>query len=117
MDIERRPHLTPGLRVTVDDGADRIFCHAGPKFVLERVRVLAGASLRCPLHDALIMTNVAPPVQIRAGLDEELIVRGSTLLLPAALEAVEVRGPADVLFAYVPDLERDAGAIDAASRR
>ena len=115
MDIERRPHLTPGLRVTVDDGADRIFCHAGPKFVLERV--LAGASLRCLLHDALIMTNVAPPVQIRAGLDEELIVRGSTLLLPAALEAVEVRGPADVLFAYVPDLERDAGAIDAASRR
>ena len=78
VDIERRPHLTPGLRVTVDDGADRIFCHAGPKFVLERVRVLAGASLRCPLHGALIMTNVAPPVQIRAGLDEELVAQGST---------------------------------------
>ena len=110
LDLEQRPRLTPGLSITVDDGADRIFCHAGPRFVLERVRVLAGASLRRPLHGALIITNVAPPVRVRAGVEEELLARGNTLLLPAALEAIELRGPADVFLAYIPDLERDVRA-------
>ena len=107
VDLETRPRLTPGLSVAIDDATDRIFCNAGPGFVLERVRVLAGASLRRPMYGAMIITNVAPPVRLRAGLDEELLPRGTTLLLPAALEAFELHGPADVFLSYVPDLERD----------
>jgi mannose-6-phosphate isomerase len=33
-----------------------------------------------------------------------------TLLLPAALGEIQLAGPADVLFGYVPDLEQDIRA-------
>ena len=57
-----------------------------------------------------MLTNVGRPVQVRSGGWSGELGRASTLLLPAALGAVELDGPADVLFGYLPDLERDVHA-------
>ncbi|WP_067479165.1 type I phosphomannose isomerase catalytic subunit [Actinomadura hibisca] len=104
---ELRPDFRTGLKIAVGDGVDRTFLCAGPYFALERWGAGTAEPLRRSFTTAQILTNVGAPVQVRArGIREEL-GRAETLLLPAALGEVEIAGPADVLFGYLPDLRRD----------
>jgi mannose-6-phosphate isomerase len=102
-----RPEFTPGLRIGMADGVERVLLCAGPYFALERWSVGTAAPLRHAFETAVILSNVGAPVQVRAGGRSERLGRGETLLLPAALGCVELDGPADVLLGYLPDLERD----------
>lgn len=55
----------------------------------------------------MILSNVGAPVSVDTGDSSQWLRWAETLLLPAALGRVEIRGPADVLIGYLPDLERD----------
>ena len=108
--LDPRPDFTPGLAVPVDDGVQQVFCCAGPYFALERRTAASAAPLRRSFVTGQILSNVGAPVRLRAGDWRGTLDRASTLLLPAALGAVEIEGPADVLFGYLPDLDRDVHA-------
>ena len=85
----------------------QVFCCAGPYFALERCQVGSTAPLRRTFRTAQVLSNVGGPVEVRTSAGVEALGRAETLLLPAALGEVEITGPADVLFGYLPDLERD----------
>jgi mannose-6-phosphate isomerase len=104
---EPRPDFCPGLGVAVDETVSQVFLCAGPYFALERWGAGNGAPLRRSFRTAQILSNVGAPVRVRAGGWSGTLGRGETLLLPAALRSVEIDGPADVLFGYLPDLDRD----------
>ncbi len=104
---EPRPDFQPGLRIGVDDGVERVFLCASPYFALERWRAGTVTPLVHPFETAVILSNAGAPVNASAGDWSGTLGRAETLLLPAALGRVEVRGPADVLIGYLPDLERD----------
>jgi mannose-6-phosphate isomerase class I len=105
--LEPRPDLIPGLRIAVDDGVERVFCCAGPYFALERWHAGTAAPLRHSFATAQVLSNVGAPVQVSTGGWSEQLGRAETLLLPAVLGEVRIDGPADVLFGYLPDLQRD----------
>lgn len=102
-----RPVVQAGLRVPAGTDNDRTYCCAGPYFALERWRVGATEPLRHSFETALILSNPAAPCKVRVGDWAGTLGRAETLLLPAVLGEVEVEGPADVLAAYLPDLEKD----------
>lgn len=119
--LDSYPAVNPGLRVAAGRDADRTYLCAGPYFALERWRIGNTEPLRHAFATALILSNVGMPVTIQSGEWTGTLSRGETLLLPAALGQVDVTGPADILAAYLPDLERDvrqpltrAGYADAA---
>lgn len=112
---EPRPDFHPGLRIAVADGVERTICCAGPYFALERWGAAAGATIQYPFGRATILSNVGAAVTLRAGSSVERLGRAESRLLPAALGEVTIDGPADVLFGYVPDLERDIGSPLAAA--
>lgn len=104
---EPRPDFHPGLLVTVEGGVQRRFCVASPFFALERWGVAAGRTLRRDFDHAVIPSNVGAPAVLRFEGGSDRLGRAETRLLPAALGRVEIEGPADVLMAWLPDLERD----------
>ncbi|MFF9179538.1 type I phosphomannose isomerase catalytic subunit [Streptomyces misionensis] len=106
-DLEYRPDFTPGLSIPVGDGVERVFLCAGPYFALERWRAGTTEPVRHTFATAHILSNVGAPVRVRTGAWSEELGRAETLLLPAACGDVEITGPADVLFGYLPDLDRD----------
>ncbi|MYR43400.1 mannose-6-phosphate isomerase [Streptomyces sp. SID5910] len=106
-DLTTRPDFTPGLSVAVGDGVERVFLCAGPYFALERWRAGTAEPLRHSFATAQILSNVGAPVRVRTGGWSEELGRAETLLLPAVCGEVEITGPADVLFGYLPDLARD----------
>lgn len=110
VDLGSRPDFGPGLKIAVDDGVERVFLCAGPYFALERWRAGTAAPLRHTFATAQILSNVGGPVTVRCGNWTEELRRAETLLLPAILGAVEIAGPADLLFGYLPELERDVAA-------
>lgn len=105
--LEPRPNFHPGLRIAVGDGVERVFCCAGPYFALERWTAGTAEPLQHAFSTAQILSNVGAPVQVRCGDWREELGRAETLLLPVAVGQVEITGPADVLFGYLPDLARD----------
>ncbi|MGW0818804.1 class I mannose-6-phosphate isomerase [Streptomyces viridiviolaceus] len=107
VDLETKPDFTPGLSIAVGDGVERVFLCAGPYFALERWRAGTAEPLRHSFATAQILSNVGSPVRVRTGAWSEELGRAETLLLPAACGVVEITGPADVLFGYLPDLDRD----------
>ncbi|MGA5042320.1 type I phosphomannose isomerase catalytic subunit [Streptomyces capoamus] len=106
-DLECRPDFTPGLGIAVGDGVERVFLCAGPYFALERWRAGTAEPLRRSFATAQILSNAGAPVRVETGMGSEELGRAETLLLPAACGEVEITGPADVLFGYLPDLDRD----------
>lgn len=107
---EPRPCFHPGLRIAVAEGVERAFCCAGPHFALERWGAAAGAAVRRRFEVATILSNLGAPAVLRAGSWAGRLDRAQTRLLPAGLGEITVEGPADVLFGYLPDLERDVRA-------
>ncbi|ONM46274.1 mannose-6-phosphate isomerase [Nocardia donostiensis] len=105
--LDHRPDFEPGLKIAVDDGVQRVFLCAGPYFALERWQAGSTRSVRHTFATAQILTNVGAPVRVRTGGFQEELGSAQTLLLPAICGWVEILGPADVLFGYLPDLERD----------
>lgn len=103
-----RPEFRPGLAIDVDDGVSRVVLTAGPYFALERWRVARSA--RLGVDTATVLSNVGAPVTLRVGDHTEVLGRARTVLLPAALGAIGIDGPADVVTGYLPDLERDVRA-------
>ncbi|WP_019630138.1 class I mannose-6-phosphate isomerase [Actinomadura atramentaria] len=112
---EHRPDFHPGLSVRMADDVERVFCTAGPHFVLERWRAAAGATARHTFRAAVVLSNVGAPVRIASGGWDGVLEPGRSLLLPAALGSVDFTGPADVLLGYKPDLETDVRAPLAAA--
>ncbi|MFE0876150.1 type I phosphomannose isomerase catalytic subunit [Streptomyces smyrnaeus] len=107
VDLDARPDFTPGLRVAVGDGVERVFLCAGRYFALERWRAGTAEPLRHSFATAQILSNVGAPVRVRAGDWSGELDRAETVLLPAVCGEVEITGPADVLFGHLPDLDRD----------
>lgn len=105
--LESRPEFHAGLRIGVGDGVDRVFCCAGPYFALERWRAGTAEPLWRSFSTAQILTNVGAPVEVSAHGRSHVLGRARTLLLPAVMGEVEIPGPADVLFGYLPDLDID----------
>jgi mannose-6-phosphate isomerase len=110
VDLESRPDFSPGLGIAVGDGVARVFLCAGPYFALERWRAGTAEPLRHSFATAQILSNAGAPVRVRTGDWSEELGWAETLLLPAACGEVEIIGPADVLFGYLPDLDRDVRA-------
>lgn len=110
VDPGARPDFTPGLGIAVGDGVERVFLCAGPCFALERWRAGTEEPVRHLFATAQILSNVGRPVRVRTGEWCAELGRAETLLLPAACGSVEITGPADVLFGYLPDLDRDVRA-------
>ncbi|WP_399920516.1 class I mannose-6-phosphate isomerase [Streptomyces kanamyceticus] len=110
VDLDNRPDFTPGLALTVGDGVERVFLCASPYFALERWRAGTAEPLRHSFATAQILSNVGAPVRVRTGAWEEEVGRAETLLVPAVCGDIEITGPADVLFGYLPDLDRDVRA-------
>ena len=102
-----RPDFTTGLSVRVDDGVEQTFLCAGPYFALERWRAGTAAPLRRRFETAQVLSNVGAPITVTAGEWSGDLDAAETLLLPACVGVVEIAGPADVLFGYLPDLDRD----------
>ncbi|MFI0242176.1 class I mannose-6-phosphate isomerase [Streptomyces sp. NPDC016845] len=107
VDLDTRPDFTPGLSIAVGDAVERVFLCVGPYFALERWRAGTAEPLRHSFATAQILTNVGAPVQVRTGDWNGRLGRAETLLVPAVCGDVEITGPADVLFGYLPDLDRD----------
>nr|WP_312509938.1 mannose-6-phosphate isomerase [Pseudomonas luteola] len=107
--LEPQPEFTPGFRLPQGNDIDRLICTASPYFALERWRVAgAGAKpLTYRFNKATLLSNVGTPIRIQAGNWSGVLGAAETLLLPAALGEIQLAGPADVLFGYVPDLEQD----------
>lgn len=112
---EPQPNFVSPLRIPVGETVDRQLCAAGPYFALERWRAGAGAGIRHAFDVATILSNVGAPVTVRCGGWQGQLGRAASLLLPAVLGEVAIEGPADVLFGYLPDLERDVRAPLAAA--
>ncbi|MEV2255187.1 mannose-6-phosphate isomerase [Streptomyces sp. NPDC050147] len=110
VDLASRPEFAPGLRIAVGDGVERVFLTASHYFALERWTAGTGEPLRHTFATAQILTNVGAPVRVRTGDWSGELDRAETLLLPAVSGEVEITGPADVLFSYLPDLGRDVRA-------
>jgi mannose-6-phosphate isomerase len=107
---EPRPDFRPGLRLPVEGGVARTICVASSYFALERWKAESGAVIRHSFDHAMILSNVGPPTAVRAGPWAGELGRAKSLLLPAALGGVEITGPAEILFGYLPDLDRDIRA-------
>jgi mannose-6-phosphate isomerase len=107
VDLTPKPTFSPGVRVPLDDGVDRVFLCAGPYFALERCTAGTAAPLRRTFGTAQVLSNAGAAVPVRCGQWTGTLGRAETLLLPAVLGHVEIDGPADVLFGYLPDLEQD----------
>ncbi|MER7471360.1 class I mannose-6-phosphate isomerase [Micromonospora sp. NPDC000018] len=105
--LDPKPEFIPGLRVPVDDAVDRVFLCAGPYFALERWRAGGVAPIQHSFSTAQILSNVGGPVRVHVGGWSQTLERTATLLLPAACGSVQIDGPADVLFGYLPDLDVD----------
>jgi mannose-6-phosphate isomerase len=102
-----RPEFQPGLSVTTADAVVRTVLCAGPYFALERWTAGGAARLTRSFTTAQVLSNPGAPVTVTCGGWTGRLDRARTLLLPAVLGEVRVDGPADVLFGYLPDLERD----------
>ncbi|MEU0103319.1 mannose-6-phosphate isomerase [Streptomyces sp. NPDC006267] len=107
VDLASRPAFTSGLRIAVGDGVDRVFLTVSRYFALERWSAGTAEPLRHTFATAQILTNVGAPVRVRTGDWSGELGRAETLLLPAVSGEVEITGPTDVLFGYLPDLDRD----------
>ena len=105
--LDPRPDFAPGLAIPVGNGVQRVFLCAGPYFALERWHAGNAAPLTHTFPTAQVLSNVGAPVTVTVGEWSETLGRADSLLLPAALGQVQVSGPADVLFGYLPDLDRD----------
>ncbi|MGC4935292.1 class I mannose-6-phosphate isomerase [Gordonia sp. DT30] len=105
--LNSRPDFVPGLALPCGEAVGRVFLCAGPYFALERWRVGTSGPLLRAFATAQILTNLGSPITVRSGRRSEELGRAQTLLLPAVCGEVEIRGPADVLFGYLPDLDRD----------
>lgn len=115
VDLDSRPDFVPGLRIAADDGVERVFLCASPYYALERWRAGTAEPLRHSFATAQVLTNVGAPVRVTSGDWSEELGRAQTLLLPAVCGEVEITGPADVLFGYLPELDRDViGPVTAA---
>ncbi|MEU3526168.1 mannose-6-phosphate isomerase [Streptomyces sp. NPDC038707] len=109
-DLGSRPEFHPGLSIAAGDGVERVFLCAGPYFALERWRAGTAEPLRRSFATAQILTNAGAPVRVRTDTWSGELGRAETLVLPAACREAEITGPADVLFGYLPDLDRDVRA-------
>ncbi|WP_211354339.1 type I phosphomannose isomerase catalytic subunit [Stackebrandtia albiflava] len=110
VDLDLRPEPTPGLKITLGDGVDRLFLCAGPHFALERWRAGTTAPFRHTFHTAQILTNVGATVHVTTPNRSTRLAPAQTLLVPASCAELEIAGPADVLCGYLPDLARDVAA-------
>lgn len=104
---KHRPESVPGLRVSVNDGVDRVMLAAGPHFAMERWRVSTMLPMAHDFHSALVISNVGGPTTVVSGGYRVPLGAAETVLLPAALGQLEMLGPADVIASYLPDLDRD----------
>ena len=84
-----------------------MFCCAAPYFALERWQAGTVTPLRHRFSTAQILANAGAPVEVTVRGQTGRLGRAESLLLPAALGEVEISGPADVLFGYLPDLDQD----------
>lgn len=105
--FDPKPDFGPGLAIRMGDGVERVFLCAGPYFALERWHAGTAAPLTHTFQTAQILSNVGAPVTVTSGQWSEILGRAESLLLPATLGQVQITGPADVLFGYLPDLDRD----------
>jgi mannose-6-phosphate isomerase len=106
MDYQPRP--TAGL--SLERGANRyaVSC-AGLHFALERWSLIEPHVEPSHPQRFLTLSNVGSTVRICYGDQEELLARGESCILPAAIGEVRLvpLGTAELIVCYVPELQRD----------
>jgi mannose-6-phosphate isomerase len=122
--IDYQPCPTAGL--FREHGVNRYtVCCAGPHFALERWSLTEPHVEPSHPQRFLTLSNVGDTIRICYGDHEELVARGESCILPAAIAEARIvpAGTADLIVCYVPDLQRDvveplrrAGHSDAAIR-
>ncbi len=103
-----QPRPTTGL--LREEGANRYtVCCAGPHFTLEHWSLTEPHREPAQRERFRTLSNVGSPVRLLYGSHEELLARGESCVLPAALGEVRIvpRETADLIVCYVPELQRD----------
>ncbi len=102
------PRPNPGLMLE-DDANRRALCAAGPHFALERWTLTE--PYKEPAHPRRCMTlsNVGDVVRIETSGGTEMLQRGESCILPAAIGEVRLapEGTSSLVVCYVPDLALD----------
>lgn len=102
------PRPNPGLML--ESGANRrAMCAAGPHFALERWTLTEAYTEAAHPRRCMTLTNVGEAVEIEHSGGSEVLGRGESCILPAAIGEVRVSPEAEgsLVVCYVPDLERD----------
>jgi mannose-6-phosphate isomerase len=107
VDVDSRPEPAAGLTIPLADSVARTILCAGPYFALERWTAGTPQPIRRTFHTAQIVTNLGASITLEAGSRDDALGSGETVLIPAVVGHLRIEGPADVLFGYLPDLDRD----------
>jgi mannose-6-phosphate isomerase len=102
------PKPNPGLEL--GDGANLyVVCCAGPHFALERWALTAPHVESAHPRRCLTLSNIADPLRIEYGSATEVLDRGESCILPAAIGEVRIvpEGEGSLIACYVPDLQLD----------
>lgn len=103
------PRPNPGL--PFGDGPNRrVLCAAGPHFALERWTLDEPGTLPVDPGRCLTLHNVGAPLALEYPGGRDVVRRGASRVLPAAIgevRAVPEGEGGSIIVCYVPDLERD----------
>ena len=103
----------PNAGLTYREGVNRYtFGCAGTHFALERWTLTESHDEPNHPRRCLTLSNVGDVVQIEYAGGTEILGRGESCLLPAAIGQVRIvpKSTAELIVCYVPDLERDVVA-------
>jgi mannose-6-phosphate isomerase len=103
-----KPRPNPGLELRVGENLRSFGC-AGPHFALERWTLREGQVLPANPRRCTTISCVGESVSLRYAGGSEVLAKGESCVLPAAIGEVRVipDNEASLIVCYVPDLQRD----------
>lgn len=105
VNLDQQSEPNPGLSLHAAEGVERRFCCAGPYFAMERATFVERCRRR--FSRPQLLSNLSESIEVSWSGGSMTLPRAETLLLPAALGEVELKGRGDVLINYEPDLVAD----------
>ncbi len=100
------PKPNPGLVITEDSGEKKVCC-ASEYFVLEHWLLNKDKKIS-NFNKFMNITNLAKPVEIEYPNGTEVLKKGESCIVPAAVSEFSIKtDQASLLISYLPDLEAD----------
>jgi len=109
-ELKNHYHPRPNLGLILRFGRNhRSFGCAGPYFALERWSLVEPYTESAHPHRCTTLTNVGDRVHIESAGGTELLERGESCILPAAIGEVNIipAREGNLVVCYVPDLQQD----------